>query len=278
MIIWLASYPKSGNTWLRLFLKAYIQNDNENFNINNETNDTFKVDIFPNLKNFETLNIKCNGFQDVVENWIKIQEILNLKNKLNFIKTHNALCTINNYKFTNKINTLGGIYVVRDPRDVAVSFSHHMGKSFEEITDQMINEKFMICESSFVKKGFDSTMLSTWSNHYNSWKNFDSKNILIIKYEDLIKDTFGEFLRLVKFLNRLCNLNIDKNRITKSIDLTNFKKLQSLEINSGFDEKTKSENFFRKGKVGNWKFELNEKLSNKIEKSFEKEMLSLGYI
>ena len=172
MIIWLASYPKSGNTWLRLFLKAYIQNNNENFNINNEISDTFKVDIFPNLKNFKKFNIKCNGFQDVVENWIKIQELLNLKNKLNFIKTHNSLCTINNYKFTNKINTLGGVYVVRDPRDVAVSFSHHMGKSFEEITDQMINQKFMICESSFVNKGFDSTMLSTWSNHYNSWKNF----------------------------------------------------------------------------------------------------------
>ena len=278
MIIWLASYPKSGNTWLRLFLKAYIQNNNKNFNINNEINDTFKVDIFPNLKNFETLDIKCSGFQDVVENWIAIQELLNLKNKLNFIKTHNALCTINNYKFTNKINTLGGVYIVRDPRDVAVSFGHHMGKSFEEIIDQMINEKFMICESSFVKKGFNSTMLSTWSNHYNSWKNFDSKNILIIKYEDLIKDTFNEFLRLVKFLNRLCNLDIDKDRITKSIELTDFKKLQSLEINSGFDEKTKSKNFFRKGKIGSWKFELNRELSEKIERSFEKEMLSLGYI
>ena len=278
MIIWLASYPKSGNTWLRLFLKAYIQNNNENFNINNDINDTFKVDILPNLENFKKFNIKCNGFQDVVENWIKIQELLNLKNKLNFIKTHNALCTINNYKFTNKINTLGGIYVVRDPRDVAVSFGHHMGQSFEEITNHMINEKFMICESSFVKKGFDSTMLSTWSNHYNSWKNFDNKNILIIKYEDLIKDTFSEFLRLVKFLNKLCGLDIDKNRIAQSIDLTDFKKLQSLEINSGFDEQTKSKNFFRKGRVGSWKFELNEKLSNKIEKSFEKEMLSLGYI
>ena len=278
MIIWLASYPKSGNTWLRLFLKAYIQNDNENFNINNETNDTFKVDIFPNLKNFETLNIKCNGFQDVVENWITIQELLNLKNKLNFIKTHNALCTINNYKFTNKINTLGGVYIVRDPRDVAVSFGHHMGKSFEEITDQMINEKFMICESSFVKKGFNSTILSTWSNHYNSWKNFDNKNILIIKYEDLIKDTFNEFLRLIKFLNKLCNLNIDKDRITKSIELTDFKKLQSLETNLGFEEKTKSKNFFRKGEMGSWKFELDRKLSEKIERFFKKEMSDLGYI
>ena len=278
MIIWLASYPKSGNTWLRLFLKAYIQNNNKNFNINNEINDTFKVDIFPNLKNFETLNIKCNGFQDVVENWITIQELLNLKNKLNFIKTHNALCTINNYKFTNKINTLGGVYIVRDPRDVAVSFSHHMGKSFEEITDQMINEKFMICESSFVKKGFNSTILSTWSNHYNSWKNFDNKNILIIKYEDLIKDTFNEFLKLIKFLNKLCNLDIDKDRITKSIELTKFKNLQSLETNLGFEEKTKSKNFFRKGKMGSWKFELDRKLSEKIERFFKKEMSDLGYI
>ena len=153
-----------------------------------------------------------------------------------------------------------------------------MGKSFEEITNQMIDEKFMICESSFVKKGFNSTMLSTWSNHFNSWKSFDTKNILIIKYEDLIKDTFGEFLKLIKFLNKLSNLEIDKDRIIRSIDLTNFKKLQSLEVNSGFDEKTRSKNFFRKGKVGSWKSELSRELSKKIEKSFEKEMLNLGYI
>ena len=63
MIIWLASYPKSGNTWLRLFLKAYIQNNNENFNINNEISDTFRVDIFPNLKILKNLILSAMGFK-----------------------------------------------------------------------------------------------------------------------------------------------------------------------------------------------------------------------
>ena len=278
MIIWLASYPKSGNTWLRLFLKAYIQNNDKIFNINDNINDSFKVHTFPNIKNFEYMNIPCNGFQDIVQNWIAVQEFINLKNNLSFVKTHNAICTINNYKFTDKINTLGGVYVVRDPRDVAVSFGHHLGKSFEEIVDQMIDEKFMICESNFAKKGFDSTIISSWSNHFKSWKNFDDQKILIIKYEDLVKNTYNEYLKLIKFLNKLCNLDIDKNRIKKSITLTNFDKLQSLEKSSGFDEKTKSKQFFRKGKIGSWKVELNENLSKKLEKYFENEMISLGYI
>ena len=170
------------------------------------------------------MKIQCNGFQNIVENWIKVQKFINSKNKLNFIKTHNALCTINNYKFTDKSNTLGGIYIVRDPRDVAVSFSHHIGKSFEEVVHNMIDEKFMICESSFVQKGFDSTILSTWSNHFNSWKNYDLNKILIIKYEDLVKNTYDEFSRVVKFLNKLCNLELNSSKILKSIELTSFKK------------------------------------------------------
>ena len=278
MIIWLASYPKSGNTWLRLFLKAYIQNNDKNFNINDNINDTFKVDIFPNIKNFESMNIPCNGFQDIVQNWIEVQKFINLKSKLNFVKTHNAICTINNYKFTDKINTLGGVYIVRDPRDVAVSFAHHIGKSFEEIVDQMIDERFMICESNFMEKGFDSTIISSWSNHLNSWKNFDNQKILVIKYEDLVNDTYNEFLKVLEFLNKLYNLDINENKIKKSITLTNFNKLQSLEKSSGFNEKTKSKQFFRKGKIGSWKIELSKNLAKKLEKSFKNEMMSLGYI
>jgi len=278
MIIWLASYPKSGNTWLRLFLKAYAQDDDKNFSINKKSDDTFNVEIFPNLSNFQSMKIQCNGFQNIVENWINAQKFINSKSKLNFIKTHNALCTINNFKFTDKSNTLGGIYIVRDPRDVAVSFGHHIGKSFEEIVDNMIDEKFMISESSFVQKGFDSTMLSTWSNHFNSWKNYDLNKILIIKYEDLVKNTYDEFSRVVKFLNKLCNLEINSSKILKSIELTSFEKLQLLERSLGFDEKTKSQNFFRKGEVGSWKNELNRDLSRKIEKSFENEMITLGYL
>ena len=141
MIIWLASYPKSGNTWVRLFLKSYLSDDKKKFSINEKKDDEFKIERFPNIKVFKDMQINYDNFFEISKNWITIQDRINLNNKLNILKTHNAMCTVNKNKFTNKENTLGAIYVVRDPRDVAVSFSYHMGKTLTEIVNNMIDKE-----------------------------------------------------------------------------------------------------------------------------------------
>jgi len=100
MIIWLASYPKSGNTWVRLFLRSYLSRNKEEFNINQKPNDEFKINRFPNNKMLKEMQIDSGNFFEIAKNWITVQEKINLNNRLNILKTHNAMCTINKSKFT----------------------------------------------------------------------------------------------------------------------------------------------------------------------------------
>ena len=263
MITWIASYPKSGNTWVRSFLSNYLS-DNEDFNFKQLK----RIKKFPSEALFEELNVNQNNAGDIAANWIPMQSIVNLKNKLTYLKTHNAMMTINNHKFTNADNTNGFIYLVRDPRDVLISYTSHMSISLETTLN--------IMTSDLAYGNQDKVIMSTWANHYNSWKNSSFPKI-IIKYEDLVEDSENNFNKIIAFLNKINNLPIDKEKIKRCIVNSNFDSLKKLEQKEGFDEATKNA-FFRKGKVGQWKEVLDKKTTKKIEDSFNKEMKDLGYL
>ena len=127
MIIWLASYPKSGNTWVRAFLSTYIYSQNEEFKFENLN----KIDLFPQMKYFNDIGVTPNSLSEFAKNLILTQDKINLSNDIVFFKTHNAMCSIGNYPFTNKDNTLGVIYLIRDPRDVLISYSKHDDTSLD---------------------------------------------------------------------------------------------------------------------------------------------------
>ena len=130
MIIWIASYPKSGNTWLRSFLSHYLYSDKHEFNFELLKN----IKTFPDQRELNFLKKKYNNkfkFLDMVNHWDFFQTEISKKKPI-FLKTHNALVTINNCPFTSNKNTLGLIYIIRDPRDVVISYSHHLAKNFEE--------------------------------------------------------------------------------------------------------------------------------------------------
>ena len=123
MIIWLASYPKSGNTLVRSMLSAYFFTADGKFNF-----DTIKnINQFPDLKLFENYGVNTSDQTEIVKNYINVQNKINKidKNSVRFIKTHSGLSDINGHQFTNLKNSLGVIYVVRDPRSVVKSFANH---------------------------------------------------------------------------------------------------------------------------------------------------------
>ena len=139
MIIWLASYPESGNTLLRSLLSSYFFSNNGIFNFKLLDN----IKQFPLNPLFQNLGIDIKDQGEVIKNYIKVQESFVKKNEVQFLKTHSYLFNIHNNHFTNLKNSLGAIYIVRDPRSVAISYSNHRNQNIDKITDQMIRGKYI---------------------------------------------------------------------------------------------------------------------------------------
>ena len=280
MIVWIASYPKSGNTWVRSLLSSYLYSKDGVFNFNLLK----EIRQFPSKKYFESF---LNDFSDIkkVSNfWIPAQEKINLLHeKTTFLKTHSALCTLEKNPFTNSINTKAIIYIVRDPRNLISSISNHYSQTQEESFNFIINKNKMIMDDDIGGKNFGvATVLGSWSDHYKSWTNSKIAPIIIIKYEDLIKDTINTFEKILIFLNKLIGIYIDTNKIEKVVNACNFETLSSKEKKEGFFESVSNNNrkisFFYLGKKNNWKDLLDPKIEKEIRSKFEGEMTELQYI
>lgn len=280
MIIWLASYPKSGNTLLRSLLATYFYSSDGNFSFDY----LYKIKQFPLLEHFTNLQVNISNDKDVFDNFINAQNKINFEDKnLKFFKTHSSLVKVGECNFTDLKNTLGAIYVVRDPRNVVTSFAHHYSLSIDDAVTVMMDKTRILDNTPATPK----TFLGSWNIHYNSWKKLDiNKKLLIIKYEDLIKNKKTILIKIFKFLNTLVNnqFKIDMIKLNKVIKSTEFQKMKKLEETVSFqesmiDKKTgKKIPFFNLGEKNNWRKILDIKIRNKIENSFEKEMRELNYL
>jgi len=283
MIIWLASYPKSGNTYVRAFLSAYYFSENGQFDFSQISN----IDQFPHEKFFKQ---KVNSISEASKLWLPIQKEINKDKKIRFFKTHSFLGNYQNNEFTSPETTLGAVYIVRDPRNVLTSLKNHYSfdddKALEMITDK--SRSLMSNNGSHASLNF----ISSWSENYISWFRDSRFRRLFIKYEDLITNKYETFRDIIVFTNTLMNKveGVNKLKLQKAIESTNFNDLKKKEISETFDgsqssfkswRKFHSENknlFFNLGPENNWKKILKTKISNKIEISFEKEMKKLGYL
>tara|TARA_X000000368_G_scaffold75929_1_gene56328 strand:- start:36 stop:749 length:714 start_codon:yes stop_codon:yes gene_type:complete len=231
---------------------------------------------FPNWAIFEKLGVDSKDINEVIKNSIRVQESFNKKESVGFVKTHNMLFNFNSkFPFTNLENTLGVIYIIRDPRNVALSYARHLQISQEETV------KFMT-----KGKANEMFLMGNWSENFISWKQFSNYNkYLLIKYEDLVSKREETFLKILQFIFRLRNMNftLDTNKMETVLRNTTFENLKNLEKEKGFRESIKSDDgkqipFFDKGKSRDWSKTLEKDLSSKIEKSFNKEMIELGYL
>ena len=278
MIIWLASYPKSGNTFLRSLLASYFYSENGDF----EFEQLKKIEQFPVNENFEKIGININDKFEVAKNYIKAQEEINKTKKLSFWKTHSSFCKLyNKYNFSDLKNSLGVIYIVRDPRNVLSSFARHNSKSINETVELLTNDLATGNEKNEVE-----VYLGSWNFNYNSWKVFKNSNrYLLIRYEDLVNDTENVYIKILRFINDLSKLKspININKIRKVVKSTTFSRMKKLEEEQGFEESKvndlgKTVKFFNLGPENNWKNLLSSQIIKKIENKFNKEMLELGYL
>ena len=279
MILWLASYPKSGNTFLRSLLASYFYTKDGNFNFDLLK----KIKQFPVNENFSQIGIDIKNKYLVAENYIKAQEEINKSKKLTFLKTHSSFCKMfNKFNFSNLKNSLGVIYIVRDPRNVVISFARHNSQSIETTSELLITDLATGNEKNEVE-----VYLGSWNFNYNSWKVYqNSKKYLLIKYEDLVNNTQKTFTEILKFINNISKINseIDIKKIKKIVKETTFSRMKHLENEYGFVEAKINDNtgqmvkFFNQGPENDWKNILNDEIKKKIEFKFQQEMKELGYL
>ena len=276
MIIWLASYPKSGNTWVRGIIASLIYSKDGIFNFDMLK----KVSLFPKRLYFKEFTDDYSNLKKISKYWIDVQKKINSDGKLRIFKTHNGNYNFLGNDFTNKENTTGIIYVVRDPRNIITSIANHYQLNLKESTNFLLDEKkflFNLNDNNDLSEENIITLLGSWKTHYNSWK--IASNSLIIRYEDLLFNTELEIDKLSKFIKKFIKFEVDDKKIQNILKNTSFDKLKKMEEKEGFEESSNTNiKFFNLGPNNNWKNVLNEKLIHNIEKNFNKEMKELRYI
>jgi len=276
-IFWIASYPKSGNTWMRLILKNIFFNTKPGEELQG-------LNFFPYFevaKNYQFIketNIddfnKLSEMQKIAKYRIQAQERIKINGgDFGFFKTHSSNLKIRDIPYTNEETTLGFVYLIRDPREVAVSYAKHQNINIDKVIDIMINHKAI----SF---GLDSIPMhqSRWDQNILSWNKLNVPN-LFIKYEDMLKNYENVIYKLLDFFEKNFKFNFQnkKNVVNLVLSNTNFNKLKKIENKKKFEEQLNN-NFFRSGKKDTWKNILSNAQVARIEKEFKKTMKIYGYL
>ena len=279
MIVWLASYPTSGNTFVRSLLSSYIFSNDGNFNFELLKN----IKQFPDNLLFEQLGVNTDNEIEMYQNYINSQKIFNNKDSIRFLKTHSCFVNTNEFKFTDRHNTLGVIYIVRDPRNIVTSHAHHCQTTPEQACENLLSQQYLGISS----QKHCLTYLGSWKDHFNSWKIFRKFNkYLLVKYEDLINDTEKTFLNILKFIAHLgrVRFSYDTEKFKNTLKTTGFETMQKLEAKESFVEAKENMQtgdkikFFNLGIKNDWKKLLDKKIKENLEKELEAEMKELKYL
>ena len=282
MIIWLSSYPKNGNTWLRSLISAYYYTKDGFFLSDKQLN---HIPQFPVKDYLEGFSYDLNLPGDTSRFWIAAQEKINLDKKIKFFKTHSALVRLGQNNFTNKKNTLGGIYIVRDPRNVLDSMSRHFQIDYEKALDVMQDQNNFTYDFKKKNDYSDYQFISSWEKNYQSWKNNNLIPVKFLKYEDLLKETFLVFKEIIKFINEISNNKegFSREKAKNAVSSTSFENLKKIEENQGFNEgiiareNKKKIPFFNLGPKNEWKKNFDSEFIDRLNNIFEKNLIELNY-
>jgi hypothetical protein len=270
-LIWLASYPKSGNTWTRAFLHNYIRQGEGSHDINNMTSLT-STDNAP------------GWYRDLIdkpqEQWtpedidrVRPQAHQNIHDSAEgyvFLKTHSALVAHGGVPMITMRLTAGAIYIVRNPLDVAVSYSHHMSTSIDE-TIALMGKPGRWLEAH--DKGVYQIM-GSWSENVGSWTGKPNRSLFVMRYEDMLAHPLQIFGELADWLG----LRGEPAQLRRAIELSSFAELKKQEAASGFKEKPQNaEIFFREGKADQWKSVLTRNQIRRVLADHREQMVRFGY-
>jgi len=253
MIIWLASYPKSGDELVRTLLSSYIFSQDGSYNSELLNN----IKQFPDNELFKQLGVDVNNEAAMYKNYISSQKLYFDEKSIRFLKTHSCYVNRKDFQFTDKDNTLGVIYIVRDPINILSSLTNDLKQTTQQSSEIMLTNQYL---------GKDNpnhclTYLGTWKYHYNSWKIFNKfHRYCLIRYEDLTDDTEKVFLEILKFISRMgkARFTLDKKKFQNTIKTCDLVKVQE------FEKKDNSN--------------ISKEIQANLEKELENEMRELNYL
>ncbi|WP_297774600.1 sulfotransferase domain-containing protein [uncultured Roseovarius sp.] len=271
-IVWMASYPKSGNTWTRIFLANYIANGKDPVPINNAHRiamgdsiaktyqmvaghpiDTADIDL--------TLKLRPSVLRGIVAN----------KADINLVKTHNARVVARGVPLIPDEVTRSAIYLLRNPLDMVLSYARHYGMTPAEAVYTVSH----VDNANPADHETVTQFMGSWSDHVRSWTAPSSYPVLVLRYEDLLADPHENFAKVIEHLG----MPVEPERLNRAIMFSSFKELSEQEKKQGFVEKSQqSERFFSKGTSDQWKTDLEPQLVKKMKHAHRKVMKKYGYL
>ncbi|MCF8335198.1 MAG: sulfotransferase domain-containing protein [Bacteroidales bacterium] len=275
-IVWLASYPKSGNTWFRVFLSNLFSESSQPASIN-DLHHTPIASVRQSFDEITGLPSSDLTFEEVDR---LRPEVYRFQAKeagsVQFRKVHDAYTRLNDGSplFPPDVSK-AVVYFIRNPLDVLISFAHHSGTKPEKMIN-VLNDPCKAFGRS-AEKLFNQLRqkLGTWSGHVKSWVDQVDIPVHVMRYEDMRRDAFPVFKEAVNFLN----LNVRDKDIREALQNSDFSLLQKQEKEQGFKEKMiNASAFFRKGKPGEWRTELTREQITIIVNEHREMMKRFGYL
>ncbi|WP_138934796.1 sulfotransferase domain-containing protein [Roseovarius arcticus] len=272
-IVWLASYPKSGNTWTRIFLANYLMNLDQPVSINqvhrfgmgDSITKTYNMVAAPNTPDLSdvetTLRLRDKVLRGIIGNNADV----------NLVKTHNIRSAAYGTQLIPAEYTRSAVYIVRNPMDMVLSYARHYGITPADAVDAIGRSDNANASDGAAVWQF----LGSWSEHVCSWTSNSPYPSLVLRYEDMLEKPEEAFGALVRHLG----VPVEEERLKKAIRFASFDEVSSQEKASGFKENPgKSETFFTSGKAGAWKEALSDDLIEKMRTDHRATMKRFGYL
>ena len=271
-IVWLASYPKSGNTWLRVFLANYLMHTTQpmplakvyQFSLGDAMPDTYSIvakrPVDPKDQ-AAILALRPAVLRAIVAN----------KADINLVKTHNQNIVLKRIDLIPARYTRLALYIVRNPLDLVISYANHYGVAIGAAA-QAIGSP-----SNRVKPGplNVAQYLGSWSDHVTGWTRTRKFPVCTLRYEDMISDPGKTFATVLKRMG----VPVDDDRLDRAVEFSSFDQLRSQEDDHGFVEKSHhADRFFRSGQAGQWREQLAPDIVKLICERHGKVMRRFGYL
>jgi len=274
-ICWLASYPKSGNTWVRILLSNYLSELEHPADIN-----ALEINAIASSRQLfdEYIGLSSSDMDEDVIKYYQpclYDELVRNANHDIYMKVHDAyIVNQDGLPLFSATATKNIIYIIRNPLDVATSFAHHLNISLNNSIQHMCDESFTMAKSVDNINNQLPQLLLSWSGHVQSWIESGLK-VHIVRYEDMIFDPKKSFKAILEFMN----FDVNEERLEKAISFSSFDSLKKQEQEKGFMMKDpRSQSFFRKGQIGAYREELTQEQIDTIVEYHRETMIKYGYL